>query len=201
MTSSSPASPLVTSTSVPSPTPVAIVRLPTTPLCTTNTTGASPSFETASPAVRIAPGWRSTPSSTRAYMPGLSGAHGGAGIEVARRDVPGERREDAGVVEAGLGDLEERTGPVHVRPREDHLAPLGLDLAHRSGPLGLGGGERCLGGLRVCPRVVPVHRRDQPAAVEVFEPRGVPCVVVRDALRLDEVRLLVDDVGLRGFQS
>src|SRR5207247_10755546 len=61
----------------------------------------------------------------------LLGAHGGAGIEVARRDVPGERREDASVVEAGLGDVEERTGPVPGRPREDALAPLGLDLADR----------------------------------------------------------------------
>src|SRR5438445_9796745 len=59
----------------------------------------------------------------------LLGVDRGARVEVPRRDVAGERREDAGVVEIGLGDLEERAGAADVGLRDRDLAPLGVDLA------------------------------------------------------------------------
>src|SRR3989441_323127 len=56
----------------------------------------------------------------------LLGVDRGARVEVPRRDVAGERREDAGVVEVGLGDLEERAGAVDVglRRSEEHTSEL-----------------------------------------------------------------------------
>ena len=119
----------------------------------------------------------------------------GADLQPLLRHEPAEGGDDLRVVEPHLGHALPRPLLRDLGVRQVHLALGGGDLDARHLHLGLLGPDRRLRGLVRRSGVVPVLRRDEPLAVELAEPVGLPPVVGEHRLGARQERLLVQEVG------